>query len=364
MASKGSRNAPERDAAPVSGPAARAFFEGRRVLVTGAAGSVGRALCAELARMDLGHLAMLDHFDHGLLDVCEAVGRDAPNLRTIELLCDIRDRGQLERAMDRAEPDIVIHAAALKHVHLGERHPVECVLSNLLGARNTLCAAAAAGAHDFLLVSTDKAAAPSCLMGASKRLAELYLAGFEREQAIGVKLKSVRFGNVLGSQGSVIPRFQAQIAAGGPVEITHPAMERFFMSANDAVRLILTVAAFDDPDAGRAASYYLDMGAPVRIVDLARQMMEEAGREVEIIYTGLREGEKLSEALYDRHEEAKATALADVYRVTQRSANAWVSSTDLATLETAVRTEDNSSVRERVFALLKARMADTGAVTA
>jgi O-antigen biosynthesis protein WbqV len=339
--------------------AVRAFFSSRRVLVTGAAGSIGQALTRALAALDCAHLALLDHVDHGLLEVCESVRRAAPRLPITELLCDVRDRVQLARAMDKAEPDIVIHAAALKHVHLGERHPTECVLTNLLGARNVLHAAAVAGARDFLLVSTDKAAAPACVMGATKRLAELYLCGFEREQPMGLRLKSVRFGNVVGTQGSVLPRFKAQIAGGGPLEITHPDMERFFMSEADAVRLILTVAAFDDPGAGRAASYYLDMGEQVRIVDIAEKLIRESGRAIDIVYTGKREGEKLRESLFDAHESAAATALADVHRVVQRSPHAWVSSADLTALESAIRERDDAEVREAVFALLGARLGAT-----
>jgi len=345
-------------------PDVRASFAGARVLVTGAAGSVGRVLAGALAELGCAKLALLDHLDHGLLEICEDVQRRAPQLDVAELLCDVRDRAQLARAMDKVEPEIVIHAAALKHVHLGERHPTECVLTNLIGARNVLHAAAIAGARDFLLVSTDKAAEPACVMGATKRLAELYLSGFEREQPMGMRLKSVRFGNVHGTQGSVVPRFRAQIAAGGPVEVTHPDMERFFMSEADAVRLILTVAAFDDPEAGRAASYYLDMGAPVRIVALAEGLMRQAGKTVPIVFTGVREGEKITEALFDGFETVAPTALAGVNRVTQRSAHAWVSSADMSALETAVREEDDSEVRSAVFALLRARLGEAALMPA
>jgi O-antigen biosynthesis protein WbqV len=205
-----------------------------------------------------------------------------------------------------------------------------------------------------MLVSSDKAAAPSCVMGATKRLAELHLAGFRTERATHTKLKSVRFGNVLGSQGSVLPRFQAQIEAGGPIEVTHRDMERYFMSAQEAVGLILTVTALDD--GVDAASYYMEMGAPVSIMDLGRRLIERAGKPVEIEITGLRPGEKLKEQMFDQYETAAPTALANVFRVTPTAADAYVTSADIAHLETISRTMDNAIVRQRVFAHLDKRL--------
>ncbi|MES1156535.1 MAG: polysaccharide biosynthesis protein [Alphaproteobacteria bacterium] len=334
----------------------RRFFSDKRVLITGAAGSVGSALCEALARIGCAHLAMLDQFDHGLLDIVERVLRLDPALETTEALCDIRDRGRLDVWMARIAPDIVIHAAALKHVHLGERHPVECVLTNLVGVRNTLAAAAAAGAKEFVLVSSDKAASPVCVMGATKRLAELFLLGFHRERGAEIQLKAVRFGNVLGSQGSVAPRFAAQIAAGGPLEVTHPEMQRFFMSSEEAVGLVLGVTALEDPSAGRAGAYYMEMGEPVSILEFGRQLIADSGKDIEIIFTGLRSGEKLKEELYDGYESASPCALTNVFRVEPISPDAYVSSADVAQLENISRTLDDALVRQRVFAFLDARL--------
>jgi O-antigen biosynthesis protein WbqV len=337
--------------------ALRPFYANKRVLVTGAAGSVGSALCLELARLGCAHLAMLDQFDHGLIDIVERVRRQAPSLPVTDALGDVRDAGRLDAWMRRIEPDLVIHSAALKHVHLGERHPVECVLTNLVGVRNALASAAASGAGHFMLISSDKAAAPSCVMGATKRLAELHLAGFQMERRSPIRLKSVRFGNVLGSQGSVLPRFEAQIEAGGPIEVTHRDMERFFMSSQEAVGLILSVAALDDPGAENvAASYYMEMGAPVSIMELGRKLIERAGRPVDIEITGLRAGEKLKEQMFDEYETAHATALPNVFRVTPTAADAYVTSADVAQLETIARTMDNAVVRQRVFARLDERL--------
>lgn len=335
-----------------AGESVASFFAGKRVLITGAGGSVGSAVTMGLVRFDCAKLILLDHHDHDLLDIGERAGALAGARRIADILCDIRDNDLLSLAVARARPDIVIHAAALKHVHLGERHPGQCVLTNLIGVRNVLTASVAAGASQFLLVSTDKAAEPVCVMGASKRLAELYLAGFLMERGCSTVLKSVRFGNVLGSQGSVAPRFAAQIEAGGPIEVTHPDMRRYFMSIEEAVGLILDVVALSDE--GRCAGYYKDMGDLVEIMDLARQMIARSGRDIEIKFTGLRPGEKLREVLFDNFETASACALKNVYRVTPKSPHAYMNSADLAELEVLVSSGDDSLIRRRLFAYLDA----------
>ncbi len=337
--------------------ALRSFYSNKRVLVTGAAGSVGAALSLKLARLGCAHLAMLDQFDHGLIEIVESVRRAAPQQQITDALCDVRDSGRLETWVRRIEPDVVIHSAALKHVHLGERHPVECVLTNLIGVRNALHAAAQAGASHFTLVSSDKAAAPSCVMGATKRLAELHLMGFQSEQlASPMRLKAVRFGNVMGSQGSVLPRFHAQIEAGGPLEVTHPEMERFFMSAQEAVGLILSVTALEDPAADRVGAYYMEMGAPISILQLGEDLVRRSGRDIDVAITGLRPGEKLKEQLFDEYEAAAETALSGVFRVTPTASDAYVSTADVAHLEALARTMDNAVVRQRVFAHLDERL--------
>lgn len=333
-----------------------AFYRNKRILVTGAAGSIGSELCLRLAEMGCAHLAMLDQFDHGLLNIVEGVRRRAPHQQVTEALCDVRDEGRLDAWMRRIEPDVVIHSAALKHVHLGERHPVECVLTNLMGVRNALTASVNVGASHFMLISSDKAAAPSCVMGATKRLAELYLKGFQMERPCRTQLKSVRFGNVLGSQGSVLPRFEAQISNGVPLEITHEEMERYFMSGEEAVGLILSVLALDDRGAGGAASYYMEMGDAVSIVELARALMRKHGAVAPITITGLRPGEKLKEQLVDEYETITPTPLQQVFRVTPAAADAYVTSADVSNLESIARTMENAVVRQRVFAYLDQRL--------
>ncbi|MEZ5972180.1 MAG: SDR family NAD(P)-dependent oxidoreductase [Hyphomonadaceae bacterium] len=330
----------------------KAFFAGKRVLVTGAAGSVGGALCMKLARLGCAHLAMLDQFDHGLLEIVENVKRVSPGLSTTDALCDIRDSGRLDAWMRRIEPDVVIHSAALKHVHLGERHPVECVLTNLVGVRNAVSAAAKAGAAHFVLISSDKAAAPTCVMGATKRLAELYLYGFRLEEPTAMKLKSVRFGNVLGSQGSVMPRFAAQIEAGGPLEVTHPDMERFFMSPEEAVGLILSVTALED----ESGVYFMEMGEPVSILELGRDLIAKSGLPIGIEFTGLRPGEKLREQLSDEYDHVELSSLPSVFRISPTSADAYMTAADVAHLEAVARAMENASVRQRVFAFMHERL--------
>jgi len=333
--------------------ALRDFYANKRILVTGAAGSIGADLALELARLGCAHLAMLDQFDHGLINIVERVQRIAPRLPISEALCDIRDADRLERWMGKIEPDVVFHAAALKHVHLGERHPVECVLTNLVGARNALNAAVNAGARHFMLISSDKAASPSCVMGATKRLAELHLAGFQRERPSQARLRAVRFGNVIGSQGSVLPRFAAQIEGGGPLEVTHPDMERFFMSPREAVGLILSVAALDERGVG---SYFMEMGDAVSIMQLGRDLIRQSGKPIQIKVTGLRPGEKLKEQLADEYESIASTPLSNVFRVTPIAQDAYVTAADVAHLEAVARTMDNAIVRQRVFAHLDERL--------
>lgn len=328
------------------------FYRGKCVVVTGAAGSVGGAVAEELATLGCERLVLLDQFDHGLLDILERVERIDRRLDVVDVLCDIRDRTRLIRWFARVRPDVIIHAAALKHVHLGERHPGSCVITNLVGVRNALCAAHEAGAKDFALISSDKAASPACVMGATKRLAELHLLGFEREHGATMMLKAVRFGNIVGSQGSVLPRFSAQIAAGGPLEVTHPDMERFFMTVEESVGLILSVTRGNDGP----GTYFMEMGQPVSILELGREMVERSGRKIRIEFTGLRPGEKLREELFDDFESVSSASLPGVFKVSPRTADAALSTAEVDELERAARTLEDVVLRQRVFAYLDAKL--------
>lgn len=328
---------------------ARDFVRGKTVLVTGAGGSIGSELCRELAAMGCRKLIALDHSDHALIDLHEALGKTRTQI--VDVLCDVRDPQRLAAAFERHRPDVVIHAAALKHVHMGERHPAESVLTNLVGVRNAVEAAAKAGVEHFLLISSDKAAAPGSVMGASKRLAELYLRHVSATSPM--RALSVRFGNVLGSKGSVAPLFARQIAAGGPITVTHPDMRRYFMTVEEAVQLILLVLAKGDAE---SATYLLDMGEPVRIMDIARRMIETAGTMTAVTITGLREGEKLDEELFDAFEAVEAAAIEGVSRIRPSSDDFAITAADITELERVVRATSDDIVRHRIFALLDSRL--------
>ncbi|MDX2232972.1 MAG: SDR family NAD(P)-dependent oxidoreductase [Hyphomonadaceae bacterium] len=339
------------------GPA-RSFLRGAVVLVTGAGGSIGSELCRELAAIGCRRIVALDNSDHALIDTTVMLREDFPHIDIQEILCDVRDAQRLSSCFARARPDVVIHAAALKHVHMGDRHPVESVLTNLVGVRNAVEAAAAAKVKRFLLVSSDKAAAPGSVMGACKRLAELYVHTCARVMAARpspMRLMSVRFGNVFGSAGSVAPVFERQIARGGPVTVTHPDMRRYFMTVQEAVQLILLVCASDRED---AASYLLDMGEEVRIMDLAKRMIARANAFVPIVTTGVREGEKLNEQLFDAYEHVEPSHIPGVSRIIPASADIEVTAEDIGDLERTVRALSDDIARHRVFALLDSRLGE------
>lgn len=344
-----------RPLAPASMEMTRRHFVGRRVMVTGAAGSIGGALCQALVGFGCASLTLLDHADHALLELMERIGATGPRVR--EILCDVRDIQRLDHVFTAVRPDIVIHAAALKHVHMGERHPGECVLTNLQGAANVQRALANAGGGQFVLVSTDKAANPVSVMGATKRLAELWVRQSQTRLGPGNQAVAVRFGNVFGTQGSVGPVFAARIAAGLPLKITHPDMTRYFMTPGEAVSLILTAAAAGGNGATGTA-YLLEMGEPVRIVTLAERMIAHAGLrphvDIPIEFSQLREGERLYEDLFDSRERLRPTRLRGVLELTPRPGEATLTDQMLADLSVAARTHSDQVVRQRVFATLDA----------
>lgn len=271
--------------------AARNLIRGRRVLVTGAGGSIGSEIVRQILAFEPDHVWALDR-DETLLH--EASLQWVGPITNI--LCDVRDPIKLVRSMEMIRPELVFHAAALKHVPMLESEPEEAVLTNVVGTRNVIEAGSRVGMRHFILISTDKAVNPSSVMGASKRIAELMTqAGNDRRD--GCIYTAVRFGNVLGSRGSVVPTFVEQIKLGGPVTVTDPNMTRYFMTVDEAVQLVLHAAALSV----ESEVFLLDMGEPVRIVDLAKRMIRLGGlrpeRDIEIAYTGKRPGEKLTETL-------------------------------------------------------------------
>ncbi len=285
-----------------------ALIEGRRVLVTGAGGTIGAELSRQVATYGPAHLVLFDNAEFNLYSIDGEIERDYPGLSRNSVLGDIRDRARIDQVLAREKPDLLFHAAAFKHVPMVEANPNEGVLTNVIGTRNLADACRAAGIGTMVMISTDKAVRPSSVMGATKRIAELYC------QALGAlgggtRFVTVRFGNVLGSTGSVVPLFQRQLAAGGPLTVTHPEMTRYFMTVREAVELVLQATAIE----GEGGDIYvLEMGKPVRIDDLARQMIRLAGlrpnEDIAIEYSGMRDGEKMHEELFHNNEALAPTS--------------------------------------------------------
>jgi FlaA1/EpsC-like NDP-sugar epimerase len=285
------------------------YLTGKRVLVTGAGGSIGSELCRQIHRFAPASLVMLDRDESALQAVQISIeGRGLLDSREL-VVCCIRDRERLAEVFDEHQPDVVFHAAALKHLPLLEMHPEEGWKTNVWGTQNLLELAGRHGVERFVNISTDKAADPTSVLGRTKRLAEQLTAHAGRTQD-GTYL-SVRFGNVLGSRGSVLPLFRAQIEAGGPVTVTDPEVTRFFMTIPEACELVIQAGALD----GDGEVLVLDMGEPVRIADLARRLIAASDRRVELVYTGLREGEKLHEVLFSPDEQPLPSPHPLIFRV-------------------------------------------------
>ncbi len=278
------------------------------VLVTGAGGSIGSELCRQIARLRPAKLVLLDNAEPALFEIERELVRDRGFLAAAAVVGDVKDAGKLRQIFDKYRPGVVFHAAAYKHVALMEANPVEAVRNNTLGTRVVADVAAEYGAKRFVLVSTDKAANPKTVMGQSKALAEWIVETWGHRTDVTTRFVAVRFGNVLGSSGSVVPIFRRQIARGGPVTVTHPEMTRFFMTIPEAVQLIVQAGAIG----GRGQVYVLDMGEPVRIVDLAEKMIrlsgKEPGTQIAIEFIGPAPGEKLHEELVGAGETASPSA--------------------------------------------------------
>jgi FlaA1/EpsC-like NDP-sugar epimerase len=282
----------------------RTLIAGRTVLVTGAAGSIGSELCRQIAAHEPKTLVLYDRYENGIFVMEMELSARFPNVRLVPVLGDVLLEDQLKSVFTAHRPEIVFHAAAYKHVSMAERNVLEAVRNNLLGTRNVAHAAVEYGAKEFVLVSTDKAVRPTSIMGATKRAAELVV---QEMRGSSCRAVAVRFGNVLDSSGSVVPLFRQQIARGGPVTVTDEKVSRYFMTIPEATQLILQAASLGEG----GEIFILDMGEPVRIVELARQMIRLSGLEpdedIAITFTGLRAGEKLHEELMTPDEETAAT---------------------------------------------------------
>ncbi|MEN6576501.1 MAG: nucleoside-diphosphate sugar epimerase/dehydratase [Phycisphaerales bacterium] len=282
-----------------------AFAKAKTILVTGAGGSIGSEMCRQICHFGPKLLLLVEQAENPLFYVERDLSHRFPGVRTEALICDITDRARIDAVFEQYEPEVVIHAAAHKHVPLMETNPGEAVKNNVLGTQTVADAADRHHATHFVMISTDKAVNPTSIMGSSKRIAEMYIQDLGKTSR--TQFITVRFGNVLGSEGSVVPIFKRQIAEGGPVTVTHPEMKRYFMTIPEASQLVLQAASM-----GQGGEIFvLDMGEPVRIVDLAKELITlsgfRPGEDIEIVFIGLRPGEKLFEELRIEGEDMQRT---------------------------------------------------------
>lgn len=291
----------------------REFLEGRRILVTGAGGSIGSELCRQIQKANPATLILLDRHENGIFQIHQELAAKPHSATLLPLVVDITDEQAIQRAFANLQPHVVFHAAAHKHVPLMQQNPCEAVKNNIRGTRIVAEAAMRERSERFVLISTDKAVNPVSVMGATKRVAEHIVSRMNGQGR--TQFTAVRFGNVLGSNGSVVPTFMSQIASGGPVTVTHPEMRRFFMLIPEAVQLVLHAGALPN----HMPLLVLDMGEPVRVVDLARDLIRLSGyvpeQDIQITFTGERPGEKLVEELVGRNETAAPSNVAKIFSV-------------------------------------------------
>jgi O-antigen biosynthesis protein WbqV len=323
-----------------------AFIAGKRCIVTGGGGSIGGEISRRLKRYGASALLIVENAELALHTITEELSHGDGETEVAGRIADIRDGGRLRTIFEEFRPDIVVHAAALKHVPYLEKDWAEGVKTNVFGSVNVAEAAIASGADCMVMISTDKAIEPVSMLGGTKRFAEIACEAFDREPN-GTRLISVRFGNVLGSNGSVVPKFKAQIARGGPVTVTHPDMIRYFMTVREACDLVLTAASHAGAEGKTSASpsvYVLKMGQPVRINDLAERMIRlsglEPGRDIEIAYTGARPGERLHEILFDQDETMVETGLDGVMAARTNAADMEQIRLWIAALRSAQQSDD------------------------
>lgn len=329
----------------------RGGMTGKRVLVTGGGGSIGSELCRQIATLSPATLVILEQNEYNLYKIERQLIREHGNINFQSVLGDVRDREMLNSVFEEYLPDIIFHAAAYKQVPILEQHEREAVHNNVIGTMNVAELADRYRAGKFIFISTDKAVNPANVLGMSKRIGELYCEHMSRQSK--TQFITVRFGNVLGSDGSVIPLFREQIEAGGPVTVTHPQIERYFMTVQEACLLILQAGAMG----GGGEIFVLDMGQPVRIAYLAEQMIalsgRKAGKNVEIQYIGLRPGEKLSEELFYSSENIDKTSHAKILLARHNDIDWHRFRSGLKALEKACRENDKKEIHTLLHGLLK-----------
>jgi len=333
-----------------------ALVKNKAVIVTGGGGSIGSEVCARVVTFGAARLLVIENSEPALYAITEALTATGSSASIEGRVADIRDRDRILRLMHEFRPDIVFHAAALKHVPILERDWSEGVKTNIFGTVNVADAALASGAGAMVMISTDKAIEPVSMLGLTKRFAEMYCQALDHELAAmpdgkpSMRLISVRFGNVLASNGSVVPKFKAQIEAGGPVTITHPDMVRYFMTIREACDLVITAAAHAlSPQRPDVSVYVLNMGQPVKIVELAERMIRlsglEPGHDIDIVFTGMRPGERLNEILFAHEEPPLQIGVAGIMAAKpneppMQSMRKWI-----AALQQAIVRDDRSTIK-------------------
>ncbi|EHR04553.1 putative nucleoside-diphosphate sugar epimerase [Bradyrhizobium sp. WSM471] len=334
-----------------------ALIEGKAVIVTGGGGSIGSEICERVVAFGAARLLIVENSEPALYAITETLAALGTAASIEGRIADIRDRERIMRLMAEFKPDIVFHAAALKHVPILERDWSEGVKTNIFGSINVADAAHSAGAEAMVMISTDKAIEPVSMLGLTKRFAEMYCQALDHDLAAGhggarrsMRLISVRFGNVLASNGSVVPKFKAQIDAGGPVTVTHPDMVRYFMTIREACDLVITAATHAlGTQRSDVSVYVLNMGQPVKIVDLAERMIRlsglQPGYDIEIVFTGMRPGERLHEILFASEEPTREIGVAGIMAAQPNEPPMQTLRKWIAALEQAIARDDRATIR-------------------
>jgi FlaA1/EpsC-like NDP-sugar epimerase len=330
------------------------YLTGETVLVTGAGGSIGSELCRQIAAVGAERIILVDHSENALVELERELALERSYTSTVAVLADVKERVKMRRLFERFRPGVVFHAAAYKHVPLMEANPLESLRNNIFGTSVVADVASELGTKRFVLVSTDKAVNPKNVLGQTKAVCEWIVEAAAAREQNGTRFISVRFGNVLGSSGSVIPLFRRQIARGGPVTVTHPEMTRYFMTIPEAAQLIIQAGAIGES----GDVYVLDMGTPVKIIDLAHDMIRLSGkvpdRDVAIEFVGVRPGEKLHEELWGEGEDPVPTSHAKILRcAAQRVDPLWLDD-ELGELERLVEAGETVEVVSRLGAMVRA----------
>ncbi|MFP6710292.1 MAG: nucleoside-diphosphate sugar epimerase/dehydratase [Rhodospirillales bacterium] len=336
------------------------LIHGKRVLITGAGGSIGSELVRQISDLSPASITLLENSEFNLYSIDLELSKRHPNLARLALIGDVRDRRRIDRIFEQAKPELVFHAAALKHVPMVEANLLEGLTTNVLGTMNLANASKAAGVATFVQISTDKAVNPTNIMGASKRIAESYCQALDlknNNDGIDTRFVTVRFGNVLGSTGSVVELFRKQIKEGGPVTVTDSKMKRYFMTVREAVELVLAASALGSKNRDQIGKIYvLDMGEPVLILDLAKQMIRLAGlvpdEDVAIEFTGIRPGEKLFEEIFHGSEELVETSHSGVLLASPRVNDLSDVQAEIDTLSLAIENNDQAAAKAVIFSLV------------